>query len=216
VARIGNLLVDGPFSIRAPREVDDYGWLECDLRLTHKHGGVTESVAVYVDDSVNREAHFLEPVIRYVRWERVMDIRRALAGEITWPTATVILSYFPNARTEVDRLMRDVQTRLTRVPFAVTGLVTDRSVPDATPDDRGEVEVFARNGVQRIEVSTWAADDGGLHAAVINGIGALRPLLRPLALDGWSESYAHDLLSTELGGLRRWDYRRPTDGAPAA
>jgi hypothetical protein len=165
---------------------------------------------------VNREEDFLEPVIRYVRWERVKDIRRALAGEITWPTATVTLSYFREARTDVDRLMRDVQARLTAVPFSVTGLVTDRSVPGATPDDRGEVKIFARNGVQRIEVATWAADDGGLHAAAINGIAALRPLLRPIALDGWSESYRHDLLSEELGGTRRWDYRRPTDGAPAA
>ena len=36
-----------------------------------------------VDDSMNREENFLEPVIRYVRWGRAEDVRRALAGEIT-------------------------------------------------------------------------------------------------------------------------------------
>lgn len=216
VVRIGSLLVEGPFSIRPPREADDYGWLECDLRLTHWNGGLSESVAVYVDDSLNREEDFLEPVIRYVHWEKVRDIRRALVGEITWPTATVALSYFREARTEVDRLMRDVQAHLTGVPFSATGLVADRSVPDRTRDDRGEVEVYARNGVQRIEISTWAADDGGLHTAAINGIAALKALLRPLALDGWSENYAHDLLSEEFGATRRWDYRPPTNGAPGA
>lgn len=50
VARVGNLLVEGPFSIRPPREMDDYGWLECDLRLTHWRDGIIESAAVYVDD----------------------------------------------------------------------------------------------------------------------------------------------------------------------
>ena len=40
------LLVDGPFSIRPPLEVDDYGWLECDLRLTQSTDGVAESAAV--------------------------------------------------------------------------------------------------------------------------------------------------------------------------
>ena len=50
VARVGNLLVEGPFSIRPPREMDDYGWLECDLRLTHWRDVIIESAAVYVDD----------------------------------------------------------------------------------------------------------------------------------------------------------------------
>lgn len=164
---------------------------------------------------MNREEDFLEPVIRHVRWERAEDIRRALAGEIHWPTAVVTLSHFRETRADVDRVVRDVQTRLNGIPFIVTGLVPDRSVPVATPDDRGQVEVYARNGVQRIEVATRAADGGGLHTEVVSGLAVLRAVIRPLALDGWRESYQHDLTSQAIVGSRWWDYRQPVDGAPA-
>jgi hypothetical protein len=216
VVRVGNLLVEGPFSIRPPRDVDEYGWLECDLRLTQVSDGVITSVAVYVDDSMNREEDFLEPVLRHVRWQRAEDVRRALAGEISWPTATVTLSHFGTARADVDLLMREIQGRLSTAPFIVTGLVTDRSVPNAEPDPRGEIQVFARNGVQRVEVATWAAEDAGLHSVAADAIASLSRLMQPLRLDGWRETYSHQLDSDTLGGLYYWDYGRPGDDAPAA
>jgi hypothetical protein len=216
VVRVGNLLVEGPFSIRPPQEVDEYGWLECDLRLTQSVAGVVTSVAVYVDDSMNREEDFLPPVLRHTTWERAEDIRRALAGEISWPTATVRLSHVGNAQAEVDRVMRDVQARLGSAPFVVTGLVTNRAVPNAEPDPRGEIQVFARNGIQRVEVATRAAEDGGLHSAAVDAIASLTKLIEPISLEGWRETYSQDLRSEALSGLHYWDYRRPGDNAPAA
>jgi hypothetical protein len=157
---------------------------------------------------MNREENFLEPVIRYVRWGRAEDVRRALAGEITWPTATLALSHFHDARAEVDQLMREVQARVTAVPFSITGLVTDRRVLDATPDDRGEVEVYARNDVQRVKVATRAANDGGLHTAVVNGI----------ATQGATSSPRFRRLVRELprGSLGPGTRRDPSLGLPIA
>lgn len=216
VARVGNLLAKGPFSIRPPRAVDDYGWLECYFRLTHVAGGVVESAAVYLDDSMNRDSGFLPPVLRHVRWERGEDLRRAMAGELAWPTAVVNLSHFEEDRPRVDALIRSAQARLRALPVIEFGLCAERQMPAVDADPRGTVTVFTRTGAQSVEYTTWSAGEAELFQLVLNGLELLRELRRPLDLTGWRESYPFELTSTALGVSKWWDYRPPSAEPPAA
>jgi len=211
VARLGSLLVEGPFSIRPPEQIDDYGWLECEFRVTRRMGSVVESAAVYVDDSSNRETGFLPPIIRHVHWERAGDIRRALDGALDWPTAVVTLSYFEDARTEVNGLIQRMQERLASLPFVPFGLSADRSMPDIPTDDRGRIGVYSRNGLQSVEYAgPTSQSDTGLTDQVVHAINRLQALLRPIELHtGWRESYQFPLASNDLGGSHWWDYRTP-------
>jgi hypothetical protein len=212
VARVGNLLVEGPFSIRPPDSVDDYGWLECQLRLTHWTDESVESAAVYVDDSMNRQEAFLSPVIRHLRWTKAQDLQSAAAGELRFPNVSVSLSYFAGAETEVDALIRGVQTRLSHPPLVPSGLTTDRSVPDLPGDFRSRVMAYASNGAQGVEYRAWSSPaDNGLSEAIVTGIARLRSLISPLDLAaGWRESYPYALTSADLGSSWWWDYRSGT------
>jgi hypothetical protein len=211
VARIGRLLIDGPFSIKPPESLDDYGWLECDLRVTHWAADAVHSAAIYVDDSMNRDADFLPPLLRYVEWNRAADLRAASEGAIQWPTATVTLSYIDQARDEIDALIRRLQTRLGSLPFSVFGLSVDRSIPAVPSDHRGRISLYSRNGIQSVEFHAPTSDrDAGLSDDMLAAVRALQGLRRPFRLgEGWRESYPYPLDASELGPSHWWDYRKP-------
>jgi len=212
------MLIEGPFSIKAPSHIDDYGWLECQLRLTHWAGGIVEAVAVYVDDSMNREDGFLAPLLRHVRWERSEDQRRAMTGELHWPTAVISLTPLSEHRAAVDSLIHEILSRATSLPVVPFGLSAERAVPEVDIDDRGKIAMFVSNGVQNIEFGApTSGTDAGLSNLVLHGIAALRALNSPLALElGWRESYPYPLSADDIGGSHWWDYRVPDQFAPSA
>lgn len=212
ISRLGLDLIDGPFSIRPPAETDDYGWLECDLRLVirSRADGNPESVSVYVDDSANREEGFIRPLIRHAIWHDMAgDLRRAAAGEQLWPGVAVTIGHFDRAE-DVDVIIRELQGRLCAPPFAVMGLVPDRAIPEIECDhDRGRMRLYSRNGVQSLEYESPALqNDGGFTDAFFAAFSALRGAIQPLEADGWSESYQYDPDDLPDGGaFWRWDYR---------
>lgn len=212
------MLVDGPFSIKPPTELDDYGWLECQMRLTHWAGGVVESAAVYVDDSMNREEGFLTPLLRHVRWEQANDLRRAIAGELEWPTAVISLTPIHEHRAAADALVREIFRHAASLPLVPFGLSVDRAVPEIDIDDRGRLLLFVSNGVQNVEFSApTSGADAGLSDVCLHGIATLREMVRPMALDvGWRESYPYPLSATDLGGSHWWRYGDSGTVAPSA
>ena len=209
VVRTGNLLIEGPFSIKPPPAIDDYGWLEAELRLSHwRADGVIESIAIYVDDSTNREEAFLPPMIRSATWNNKSDdIRRALAGDLAWPNVNVSLSYVGAAEGEVDAIVRGIQVCLARVPFVPVGLVADRSLPDLPPEPRGRLAVYTRNGLQAVEVELWTrGTDAALNEAILDGLDSLRSFVRPIDTAGWRESYRFPITRTDILNFDWWDY----------
>ena len=89
--RIGRALLEGPSAIFPPKELDEYGWLEAEFRLTIKwpRQGIYESVSVFSGGSMNRDENFLVPMIRRCRWNRSAD----MAHTNPWPSAAVELGH---------------------------------------------------------------------------------------------------------------------------
>ncbi len=209
VARAGNLITEGPYSIRPPRAFDDYGWLEASLRLVHWRGGSVESAAVFVDASANREDGFLAPVVRHAVWAKGEDLKRAITGQITWPGVTVTLAIIKD-RSAIDVLIREVQGCLAQIPLVPFGLSADRSVPEVPTDERGRIRVSCSNGVQTVEYETATSpSDGGLTNVALAGIAALRGIGPALNLEGWRESYPHSLVGEDSGESWWWHYQLP-------
>jgi len=65
---VGNQILEGPRSIFPPREIADYGWLEPSLLIILRKIDliIFESIALFCDDSVNRESDFLSPMVRHM------------------------------------------------------------------------------------------------------------------------------------------------------
>ena len=82
VTGVGEALLQGPFNLRPPPELDDYGWLERELGLVLRTPvGIAISAAVYVDATPEREECVVPPILRVAQWTRRADIRRATAHD---------------------------------------------------------------------------------------------------------------------------------------
>jgi hypothetical protein len=191
--RIAHELVSGPFSMHPPADQDSYGWLECALRLVRWAPGhsPSESIAVYVDDSVNRDRDFLPPVIRYVRWERPTDLTRLPTSTSGWPTMTVDIGEIRDWHT-VQRVAADMQRAICAPPFVVSGLTPDRTPPQADIAwEVGTLEVFTCNGLQSLEYRSPAITDGSAFTeCFLASWAALRAQLLSIERQGWREHYA--------------------------
>ena len=189
--RIGRALLEGPSAIFPPKELDEYGWLEADFRLTIKWSGqdIHESVSVFSDDSMNREENFLAPMIRRCCWNRSAD----MANTNSWPSAAVELGHIRD-HSRVDALLRGVHRRLTGLPFCELGLSTQRDVADLEIDSsEPEFRVWARNGVQSIEYWSLPVAAAKLGLSFRGVYEDLLAELVPGSPLGWRERYDYDL-----------------------
>lgn len=189
--RVGRALLEGPTAIFPPGSVDDFGWLEADFSLTIKWPGnnIHESLHVFSDDSMNRDDHFLAPMIRRCLWKRSAD----MAGTNEWPTATIELGFVRDC-SRVDALLRTVHRSLSRLPFAELGLSKQRDVADVELDfDEPGFRIWARNGVQSIEYWSLPVSPAQLGLSLREVHSELLAELAPVSQSGWRERYDHDL-----------------------
>lgn len=185
------MLLDGPSAIFPPREMDEYGWLEADFRLTIKwpKQGKHESLSVFSDDSMNREENFLAPLIRRCVWNRSAD----LADTNAWPSVSVELGHVRD-HSRVDAVLREVHRKLAGLPFAELGLSTRRDVADIEIDpSEPEFRVWARNGAQSIEYWSLPVSPAKLGLSFGQVHEDLLAELVPLLQEGWRERYDYDL-----------------------
>jgi hypothetical protein len=203
VLTIGRTLVRGPRALFPPQALDDFGWLEPELRLVYWQPPMKryESLAIFCDSTVNREVQFLRPVIRYARWDRYHD----LATRPTWPTTDIRLSYFDDQFDHVHQQVYAFHTRVTQLPFTPFGISAERDLPTlATSDDDGEVEMRVRNGIQTLEFTTPALADDPLTADIFTLRNLLLSLLQPFDRTGWRERYNDNLEARSP--LQSWDW----------
>ena len=205
---IGEALVAGPKTLRPPLDLDDFGCMECALRVVLRTpAGEVRSAALYLDATPGRESDVLAPMLRAARWDRRGDLRRATGGKLDWPAVEVRL-----ARLEPSSV--EAMVRVLRERFPVQALPSDLAFTPVLSADAGcTARLYFRDGPRRVDYQAPVPDAGVEElAAVLDG---LLPLGEPVALDaGWREQYDYDLDRGHPGGLWSWDYTPP--GAPRA
>lgn len=215
IAQIGARLIEGPRSIIPPEELDDFGWLEPDLhlRLYHIHSVIRESLTIFCDNTINREEGFLDPVLRYARWNWSKD-RVDLPK---WPSVDVTLSHFNEHKALVDEQIRRIQTALSEYPFVVSGLILDHQLPDDVDVnwDRGMLTIITSNGMQSMEFHSPAPSEGNtLGDLFFEVFSSLRSILQPMSGAGWKEAYDIDLDANYPLKSWYWDGEPPTRHGP--
>jgi hypothetical protein len=207
---IGEALVAGPRTLRPPLDLDDFGCLECALRVVLRTpAGEMRSAALYLDATPGRETEFLPPMLRATRWDRRGDLRRATGGKLDWPAVAVRLARFEPS--DVEGMLRMFRERLSAARMMPNNVAL---APSLAPDAGCTARLYYRDGARRTEYQAPLPDAGVEDLA-----GALEGLLSlgdPVAPgDGWRELYDYDLDRGHPGSLWAWDYRAPA-GAETA
>ena len=214
--------MEGPVSLSPPAAVDDYGWLECALRIMWMPGGFNpaETVSLFVDDSANREADFLPPVIRMARWTALDDYERAKFEPLEWPSVAVTLGRVRDWP-QVQAYASELQLALQAAPFEPYGVSGERGYPELEPAaGGGRYSVLASNGLQVLELTTPALAGSGsrLTELVATGRRLLADQLERFEPLGWIESYEHDLTHSFPDGRAFWGWEvgtQPSGGGSA-
>ena len=203
ITTIGELLIDGPRALIPPPSLDDFGWLEPDLRLVYwkTPGSRKQSVVLFVDNTVNCDTDFLRPIIRIAQWERGHDIRT----KPHWASVDVQLGYFNDDHQHLQTAIHQFHQTLGSLPFLPFGLSAKRQVPHFPYTDRGKLEIFANNGVQSINFMTPALPDGdALTDQFFLLLAQLETACQPFEQNEWRERYNYNL--PELSPLQAWDW----------
>ena len=193
IITIGELLIDGPRALIPPPSLDDFGWLEPDLRLVYwkAPGYRKQSVVLFVDNTVNRDIDFLQPIIRIAHWASV----------------NVQLGYFNDDKQHLQTAIYQFHQTLGSLPFLPFGLSARREVPHFPYTDRGQLEIFASNGVQSVNFMTPALPDGDtLTDQFFSLLAQLETACQPFEQNEWRERYNYNL--PELSPLQAWDWDR--------
>ena len=197
----GSALVDGPRALVPPGSVDEFGWLEADCRIVLIGSGYlrAESVAVFVDNTVNRSRGFLKPMIRHAVWNRARDLRRDphwQSVRVAWGT----VSDWPTTR----RLVKELQTGVRNLPFVAYGISrARRGAPINYVPRWGSFRVEVSNGAQYLKLSSpWLRDDPFSETVYRVAATLTRQLVR-ITPRGWVERYERDLSQRR----RHWDWK---------
>ena len=194
----------GPRALIPPPALDDFGWLEPELRLIHwkAPGYKKESVTLFTDNTVNRDDHFLQPIIRLAFWERGRDIQT----RPHWPSITIQFGYFSDDDHQLlHNTIYQFHQTLSSTPFLAFGISANREVPDFPHNDRGELEIFASNGVQSVEITTPALPNGDeLTDQFFFLFAQLKAACRPFDHKDWRERYNYNL--RDVTPFQAWDW----------
>lgn len=175
-----------------PKEIDDFGWLESYLRLIWwpYSSTSTESIMIFCDNTINREANFLQPVIRHAKWERHDDI----ASPGIWPRVEISLSYLTGHLADIDDRVKILQAALADAPFVPFGLPVERNGPDLkTSNSAGSIRIESWNGRQTLEYSSHPLEDDTLTSLFFETFNYLTSIMQPIDRKGWREAYNFDL-----------------------
>ncbi|HUS15288.1 MAG TPA: hypothetical protein VM536_09760 [Chloroflexia bacterium] len=210
--KIGSRLIEGPRSLIPPRELDDFGWLEPNLRLVWLSGRRRESLIIYCDETMNREAGFLTPVLRHARWNSLRDLRDVPIP--VWPSVRIHLSSLETVQDQAGAAIRRIETAMSRPPYIPFGLNAHRDVPSVdfgeTAEDRGHMEIECRNGTQTLTWTSWALGPGDAFSDLFFAtIDELRALVVPMPRGGWQEAYDFDLTADPIRRSWYWDGQAP-------
>jgi hypothetical protein len=200
---IGHALIDGPRALFPPDSIDEFGWMEPAIKLGHWETPrlVWTSLAIYFDDTMNREDNFLHPVIRYAHWNQNQDT--FTKPRPNWPTVDIQLSYVDEHLEQVNQKVYELHSALTQPPFIPFRVATRNDAPNIETDNsRGILWVEVTNNLQQIKFYTPDLLSGDvLTDRFFILFNFLREIMRPIDRTGWRERYDHD-----LNIMKHWDW----------
>jgi hypothetical protein len=204
IMRIGQKILEGPRSLLPPSTVDDFGWLETEFRiiLLQSPGYTQESIAIYSDNTVNRDSAYLEPLIRYVHWNRQQDISQPTR----WPTVVVQLSAFMAYYEQVHEHLLTLQHLLCTLPFTPIGLQRGREAPPLAYDSQNlHLQVLFTNGVQSVKFDTLSVISQNKSIEyIMQTFLYLKSIMNPIDYGDWRERYTVNLQT--LAAMNAWDW----------
>lgn len=202
--QVGRELIEGPRALFPPEVVDDFGWLEAELRISLWWPSCEriESVAVYSDDTMNRDSGFLPPMLRHSVWHRANDLKGANA----WPSVEVKLGVL-RSQQAVDNCLRSIQHGVQRLSFPPIGLSVARDVADVTAaPGLPDYAVWVRNGLQSVEYHSCPVANDPFTTQVIDAFSELAAELQDIEKQGWRERYDRNLRSEYPASAWEWAY----------
>lgn len=197
---IGKDLCDGPRALFPPKAVDDYGWLEQDVRITLSSATRVRSIIVFSDDSMNRDDGFLPPMLRYCEWDRSAD----QPGLKDWPTVSIRLGRVRESPA-VDKVIREVQASVRTLEFVPTGLCLNRDGTNPDWDtEHPDYSIFLRNDRQYVECFSLSVKNDLLKLRMNDFFESLLAELVDIDRSGWRERYKQNI--KENYPLKSWDW----------
>lgn len=213
---IGKSLLEGPDWILPPTQLDDFGWLEPVLKIIDCSIGINKTAtaySVYVDNTINREKKFLEPLVRYVYWDRKheVEVRRIRK----WPKIKINQHILKTSeQAQIDSLLISLDQSLSGISFITAGLITDRNEPDGCyPDDINyktprTLRIERWNFCQRINfgLDEYAGLNENIREAAQNLSVYIQELCEPDKVPNYRERYSSNLMEIE-SHTEDWIYR---------
>lgn len=195
--------MQGPLALFPSSALDSVGWLEAELRITLRHGKQKmESISVFVDSTLNRDAGFLPPMLRHAFWDRQQD----MAGTQQWPTLQVKLGKVKTQAAVHDGMVA-LQQAAQGISFAGLGLSLQRDMPvlNTRPELPG-YEIYLCNGPQKFEYQSPMLADDPFSTLVLSSFADLCAQLQEVDKSGWRERYARNLELDYPHDYWEWEY----------
>jgi len=213
--RIARALLDGPDFLIPPVKLDDFGWIEPVLRISVRPLSVNQpsyAYSVFVDDTINRDKNFLQPVVRRAYWNRPVEYK--MMRIMDWPKVDIIHHTLSlNEQKAIHLQLLRLDKSFSQLEYCASGLITDRSSPRGCYP-KGELPparhlaIMRNNSCQFVE---FALDEyAGKNMRLERAARALMRYIdelcsKPDSLP-YRERYSKDL-TNEHKGSTRWLFR---------
>lgn len=202
--QIGNKLIEGPLALFPPPKSKGDGWLECDLRIFKYSPNYRkqESVAIYTDDTMNKESDFLKPVLRHCIWDRHKDMN----GSNSWPSVDIQLGHIKDI-TKVSEILVELQSSIPKFSFASCGVsLTRDSVEVKCNHNEVSYVLFMRNGVQSLTYSSCSILGDEATVLILNSYNSFLNEQLSIEKIGWQERYEYNLREESPKEMWNWSY----------
>ncbi|WP_306012717.1 MULTISPECIES: hypothetical protein [unclassified Allomuricauda] len=212
ITKIGNMLLEGPLSIIHKASGD---WLKKDFQLIlhQPKSGTLKSYSIWSDDTWNKEADFLSPMIRTVIWDRQKDMEHLRKSEdLNFPSIDVALGTiktekFKGLNETFIKLQHLIITRPGYIPFRIS---TERDAPLLNVKADKEFlhySLYFNNGGQTFELKSSGNLDQPLVVDLMDIATQLSESMQLIDPSPWKERYTGiTKASLDDDGLD-WDYQ---------
>jgi hypothetical protein len=211
ITKIGNMLLEGPSSIIHKASGD---WLKKDFQLIlhQPKSGTLKSYSIWSDDTWNKEADFLPPMIRTVIWDRQKDMEHLRKSEdLNFPSIDVALGTIKSEKfNELNKKLVQLQNLIIDnhgyQPFKIA-IAREAAHIDVDFDKEFlDYALYLNNGNQTFELKSSGNLDQPLVVDLMDIATQLSETMQLIDPFPWKERYTGiTKASLDDDGLD-WDY----------